>query len=72
MNADQDEVLNMTVYVKTFNGKTISIRCGRRQEAKKIKEEIERKTKKNPKQQLYLVCQGENFERRDDIRRLQH
>ena len=57
MNGDLDEVLNMTVHVRTFNGKTISIKCGRRQEAKKIKAEVERKTK-SPKEQQHLVCQG--------------
>ena len=45
MNGDHVEVLNMTVYVKMFNGQTICINCGRKQEAKKIKEEVERKTK---------------------------
>ena len=30
MNEDQDEVLKMTVYVRTFTGKTSSIKCGRR------------------------------------------
>ena len=35
----------MTVYVKTFNGKTISIKCGRRQEATKIEGEVGRNTK---------------------------
>ena len=35
--------VNMTVHMKTFNGKTISNKCGRRQEAKKIKEKLEDK-----------------------------
>ena len=45
MNGDHDEVFHMTVHVKTFNGKTSSIICGRTQEAREIKEEVERTTK---------------------------
>ena len=35
----------MTVYVRTINGKTISIKCEKRQRITRIKDETERKTK---------------------------
>ena len=47
----------MTVYVKTFKGTTISIKCGRRQEANKIKEEVGRKSN-IPLEQQCLACEG--------------
>ena len=56
-NVEHDEVLYMTVYVKMFNRTTIGIKCGRKQDAQKIKEEVERKNK-NPKEQQCFVCQG--------------
>ena len=42
---DHDEALFMTVYERTFFGKTISIKCDRILETKKIREELTRKTK---------------------------
>ena len=43
MNEDHYEALHMTEYVKTINGKTISIKRGSRQETQQNKE-VERKT----------------------------
>ena len=48
---------DMTVYVKTISGKTITVNCDRRQNAKRIMEILERKTS-IPRDQLYLVNQG--------------
>ena len=48
---------NMRVYVRTNSGKTISIKCDRRQNATRKMEIGERKTL-IPKDQLYLVNQG--------------
>ena len=48
---------DMTVYVKTISGKTVSVKCDRRQKAKRIMEMVERKTS-IPKDQLYLLNQG--------------
>ena len=70
MSGDHDEAHNMTVYVKTFNRKTSSVRCGRRQETNKIKEEVARKTK-IPQEQQCLVSR-KSTDRRDDNRRTQH
>ena len=47
----------MSVYVKTISGKTISFKCDRRQNAKRIMEIVERKTS-IPRDQIYLVNQG--------------
>ena len=57
MNVDHDEVFYMTVFVKMFNGRTISIKRCRKQEAKQINEEVGRKTQ-IPKEQQYLAFQG--------------
>ena len=35
MNKNRTEYLNMTVYVRTMNGETISIKCDRQQKAAK-------------------------------------
>ena len=42
-----DDVLEgnyMTVYVKTINGKTISIKCDRKQKAATVSDEVERRS----------------------------
>ena len=53
---DRVENLNMTGYVRTFSGKTISVKCDRRQNAVRIMEIVERKTS-TPRDQLYIVNQ---------------
>ena len=45
MNDVSEKLSYMTVYVRTISGKTISMRCDRRQSITRIKDEIERKTK---------------------------
>ena len=57
MIKDHVENPNMTVYVRTNGGKTISIKCDRTQNATRIMEIVERKTL-IPKDQLYCVNQG--------------
>ena len=46
----------MTVYVRTFNGKTISIKCNRQQKAVRQLETAERKTP-IPRGMMYLASQ---------------
>ena len=48
---------DMTVCVKTIRGKTISVKCDRRQNAKRIMETVERKAS-IPRDQMYSVNQG--------------
>ena len=57
MNKNRAECLTMTVYVRTINGKTISIKCDRQQKAAKILETAERKTLIS-RGMMYLVSQG--------------
>ena len=57
MIKDRVEYLNMSVYVRTVNEKTISIKCDRGQNATRIMEIVERKTL-IPRDQLYLANQG--------------
>ena len=49
----------MTVYVRTNSGKTINIKCDKRQNVTRIKDEIERKPK-IPKALQHLSKQGKN------------
>ena len=49
--------MNMTVYVRTINGKTISIKYDRQQKAATILETVERKTLIT-RDVMYLVNQG--------------
>ena len=45
MNGVNVKLCYMTEYVRTLSGKTISIRCDRRQRITRIKDEIERNTR---------------------------
>ena len=47
----------MTVYVKTINGKTISIKCDKKQKAATFSDEVERRSS-IPRGMTYLVHQG--------------
>ena len=47
----------MTVYVRTNNGKTISIKCDKQQKAATTSEKVERKTS-IPRGMTYLAHQG--------------
>ena len=60
---------NITEYVRTNSGKTISITCDRKQNATTIMEIVERKTL-SPRDQLYLVNQGKVLKEKN--RRNQH
>ena len=53
----EDELEEMTVFVRTINGKTISIKCDRKQKAATVSEKVERKTS-IPRGMTYLVHQG--------------
>ena len=57
MNKNRTQYTNMTVYVRTINGKTISIKCDRQQKAARLLEIAERKTS-IPRGMMYLVNQG--------------
>ena len=57
MNKIPAGYINKTVYVKTTNGKTISIECDRQQKAAKILETAERGTS-IPRSITYLANQG--------------
>ena len=56
----------MTVYVRTLNGKTISIKCDKRQGITRIKDEMERRTK-IPKALQHIVNQGKTSSERKTI-----
>ena len=60
MNKEDEKFFYMTVYVRTISGKTISIKCDKRQGITRIKDEIERKTK-IPKAVQHLVSQGKSL-----------
>ena len=47
----------MTVYVKTISGKTISIKCDKKQKADTVSEQVEVKTS-IPRGKTYFVHQG--------------
>ena len=47
----------MTVYVKTINGKTVSMKCNRKQRAATISDEVEIRSS-IPRGMTYLVHQG--------------
>ena len=58
MNKNRTEYPNMTAYVRTINGKTISIKCDRQQKAVlRLLEIAERKTS-IARGMMYLVNQG--------------
>ena len=57
MNKDRTENLNMRVCVRTINGKTVGIKCDRKQTAARILETVERRTL-IPRDLMYLVSQG--------------
>ena len=61
----------MTVYVRTNSGKTISIKCDRRQNAKRMVEIKKRKTL-TPKDQLFIVKQGKMLKDNKTIEEKQH
>ena len=61
----------MTVYVRIISGKTISIKCERRQTFARILHEVERKTM-IPKDLHYLTNEGECTERQENYRGKQH
>ena len=54
MIKDRVKKPDMSVYVRTISGKTISVTCDRRQNAKRIMEIVERKTS-IPRDQMYFV-----------------
>ena len=54
---DVPEENYMTVYVKTINGKTISIKCDKKQKAASTSDEVERRSS-IPRGLTYLVHQG--------------
>ena len=54
---DEPEESSMTVIVKTFNGKTISIQCDNKQKADTVSEKVEMQTS-IPRGITYLVHQG--------------
>ena len=54
---DEPEENCMPVYVRTINGKTIKIKCDRKQKAATESEKVERKTS-IPRGRTYLVHQG--------------
>ena len=45
MNEANEKLFYMTVYVRTLSGKTLSIKCDKKQGLTRIKDEIERRTK---------------------------
>ena len=57
MNKNRTDYPNMTVFVRTINGKTISIKCDRQQKGARILETAERKTS-IPRGMMYLASQG--------------
>ena len=60
------EESSMTVYVKTINGKTISIKCDKKQEVDTVSEKVEMKTS-IPRGFTYLVHQGKVLNVRDEM-----
>ena len=56
-NKDREVNFYMMVYVETTNGKTIGIKCDRRQSIVRIMDDVARKTR-IPKDLQYLVNQG--------------
>ena len=48
---------NMTVHVKTINGKTISIKCDKKQQTATVSDEVERRSS-IPRGMTYLVHHG--------------
>ena len=57
MNKNRTEYTSMTVYVRTINGKTISIKCERQQKAGRLLGIAERKTS-IPRGMTYFANQG--------------
>ena len=54
---DELEENNMTVYVKTISGKTISTKCDKKQKADRVSKKVEMKTS-TPQSTIYLFHQG--------------
>ena len=71
MNGDHDEVLCMTVYVKTFNGQTISTQMWQKTGGQKNPERSKKKNK-NLRRITVSRVSMKSSERRDDNRRLQY
>ena len=63
MNKNRTEYPNMTVHVRTNNGKTISIKCDRQQKAARLLEIAERKTS-ILRGMMYLVNQRKSVKDR--------
>ena len=66
MNEVNEKLFYMTVYVRTISGKTISIKCDKRQGITRVKDEIERRTN-IPKALQPLVNQGKTLGERKTI-----
>ena len=66
MNNEREKYFYMTVYVRTINGKTTSIRCNRSQNITRIKDEVDRNTKM-PKALQHLSNQGKALSERKNI-----
>ena len=71
MIKDRVEKPDMSLYVKTISGKTISVKCDRRQNAKRLMEIVKRKTS-IPRDQMYLVQPRNSVERQENNGRKQH
>ena len=71
MNKNRTEYSNMTVYVRTINGKTIRIKCDRQQQAARTLETAERNTS-IPRGMMYFVSQGKVLNDKKNNRRKQH
>ena len=56
----------MTVYVKTISGKTIIVRCDKKQRAETIAETVERRAA-IPREMMYLVNQGKVLNEKETI-----
>ena len=56
-NDDLLEETFMTIYVKTINGKTVSIKCGGKMTAAVTSDEVERRSS-IPRDMTYLVHKG--------------
>ena len=56
----------MTVYVKTINGTTISVKCDRKQKAATISDEVERRSS-IPRGMTYLLHQGKMMNEKKTI-----
>ena len=71
MNKEHEKFFYVTVHVRTISGKTISIKCDKRQSITRIKDQISRKTK-IPKDLQHLVNQGRALSEHEDCGRKQY